>query len=158
MTATAAISPVAYASFGELLRFLRRRARLQQRDLAIAVGYSESQICRLEQNQRLPDLATLAALFVPALDLGDQPELAAKLLELAAAARGQKSDAATAAERHADRLPAIPKAPARTSPARPRFPSNLPTPLTPLVDRISEVAAAARLLRRADVRLVTLVG
>ena len=29
-------------SLGELLRFLRRRARLSQRELSIAVGYSES--------------------------------------------------------------------------------------------------------------------
>src|SRR5690349_12203953 len=87
MTHTTAISLLSFATFGELLRYLRRRARLQQRDLAIAVGYSEGQICRLEQNQRLPDLPTLAARFVPALALEDQPELAARLLELAAAAR-----------------------------------------------------------------------
>src|SRR6476620_11626644 len=87
MSHSAAISPSSFTTFGDLLRYLRRRARLQQRDLAIAVGYSEGQICRLEQNQRLPDLPTLAARFVPALDLEDAPELAARLLELAAAAR-----------------------------------------------------------------------
>src|SRR5438876_2383651 len=87
MSHTVAFSLSSFATFGELLRYLRRRARLQQRDLAIAVGYSEGQICRLEQNQRLPDLPTLAARFVPALDLGGEPELAARLLELAFAAR-----------------------------------------------------------------------
>ena len=87
MSHTVAFSPSSFATFGELLRYLRRRARLQQRDLAIAVGYSEGQICRLEQNQRLPDLPTLAARFVPALDLEDEPELAARLLDLAVAAR-----------------------------------------------------------------------
>src|SRR5690349_653568 len=87
MSHTVAVSLASFASFGELLRYLRRRARLQQRDLAIAVGYSEGQICRLEQNQRLPDLPTLAARFLPALDLEDAPELAARLLEMAAAAR-----------------------------------------------------------------------
>src|SRR5689334_5902810 len=121
MTATAAISPVAYASFGELLRYLRRRARLQQRDLAIAVGYSESQICRLEQNQRLPDLATLAALFIPALDLDEQPELAAKLLELAASARSEPRES-----------------PPTVAARPPATVTNLPTPLTPLVDRTRE--------------------
>jgi predicted ATPase/transcriptional regulator with XRE-family HTH domain len=142
MTATATISPVAYASFGDLLRYLRRRARLQQRDLAIAVGYSESQICRLEQNQRLPDLTTLAALFIPALDLDTQPELAAKLLELAASARGEprESPASTPAN------------------SPPTTVTNLPTPLTPLVDRTHELAAASAALRRADVRLLTMVG
>lgn len=36
--------------------------------------------------------------------------------------------------------------------------SNLPTPLTPFVGRIAEVAAVKRLLRREDVRLLTLTG
>lgn len=81
------IAPVGFATFGELLRFLRRRVRLTQRELGVAVGYSEAQICRLEQSRRLPDPTTVAALFLPALRLSDEPELAARLLELAAAAR-----------------------------------------------------------------------
>ena len=75
-------------TFGDMLKFLRRRARLTQRQLGLAVGYSEAQICRLEQNQRLPDPITLAALFVPALGLEHNPQLATRLLELAAQARG----------------------------------------------------------------------
>jgi len=75
-------------TFGDELKFLRRRARLTQRQLGLAVGYSEAQICRLEQNQRQPDPITLAALFVPALGLERQPQLAARLLELATQARG----------------------------------------------------------------------
>lgn len=82
-------SPSAFADFGSLLKFLRRRARLTQMELGIAVGYTEAHVSRLENNQRLPDLAALAALFVPALDLNDEPELAARLLELAAMARGE---------------------------------------------------------------------
>jgi LuxR family maltose regulon positive regulatory protein len=86
MTQRAAeLSPAAFASFGALLRHLRRRARLTQRELAIAVGYSESQISRLEQGERLPDLAMLRAQFVPALDLANEPAWVARLLELAAA-------------------------------------------------------------------------
>ncbi len=126
--------PVSFASFGEMLRYLRRRARMQQRDLSIAVGYSESQICRLEQNRRLPDLATLAALFVPALGLEREPELAAQLLALAAAARGEPASA----------------------PAAPR--GGLPFPLTPLIDRQREAAAICRAFDRPDLRLLTLVG
>src|ERR671932_1813022 len=90
MVATTSAGPLEpFTTFGALLKYLRVRARLNQRDLAIAVNYSTAQISRLEQNQRLPDLATLLALFVPALDLGDEPELVARLLELAAAARGE---------------------------------------------------------------------
>lgn len=78
--------PLALSTFGELLRYVRRRARLTQRDLGIAVGYSESHINRFEKNKHLPAPVTVAALFVPALGLGDEPELAARLIELASSA------------------------------------------------------------------------
>jgi WD40 repeat protein/transcriptional regulator with XRE-family HTH domain len=77
----------AFATFGDLLKYLRRRERLTQLELSIAVGYSEAQISRLEKNQRLPDIAALKALFIPALHLQDEPALAARLLELAQSAR-----------------------------------------------------------------------
>ena len=51
------------------------------------VGYSEAQISRLEQNQRLPDLTALKALFLPALHLENEPELSVRLLQLAESAR-----------------------------------------------------------------------
>ena len=76
-----------FSNFGDLLKYLRRRARLTQLELSIAVGYSEAQISRLEKNQRLPDLTALKALFLPALHLENDPELAARLLNLANAAR-----------------------------------------------------------------------
>ena len=66
-----ALSLESFSTFGDLLKYLRRRARQTQRELSIAVGYSEAQISRLEQNQRPPDLASLAALFIPALYLDD---------------------------------------------------------------------------------------
>jgi predicted ATPase len=140
MSHSAAISPSSFTTFGDLLRYLRRRARLQQRDLAIAVGYSEGQICRLEQNQRLPDLTTLAARFIPALDIEDEPQLVARLLELAAAARGERVD--------------VPADEPRPEPQV----GNLPTPLTPLINRTREVATVGAYLERSDVRLLTLVG
>ena len=54
---TAAITPQTYETFGTLLKYLRRRAGLTQRQLALAVGYSESQISRLEKDERAPDEA-----------------------------------------------------------------------------------------------------
>ncbi|HEX5690627.1 MAG TPA: helix-turn-helix domain-containing protein, partial [Roseiflexaceae bacterium] len=132
-----AVTPLdTFNTFGELLRFLRRRAHLQQRDLAIAVGYSEGQICRLEQNRRLPDIAVLAARFVPALRLEDEPQFAAQLLALARIARGESERPHSA----------------------PEFHGNLPAPLTTLIDRTVEVAAICDYLKRPDVRLLTLIG
>jgi WD40 repeat protein/transcriptional regulator with XRE-family HTH domain len=76
-----------FTTFGDLLRFLRRRAGITQMELAIAVGYSDTQISRLEQNQRLPDIPTLEARFVSALGLEDEPRTLARLLDLAANVR-----------------------------------------------------------------------
>ena len=72
-----------FTTFGDLLRYLRRRTGLTQIEMSIAVGYSDAQISRLEQNLRLPDPATIAARFVPVLDLADEPIVVAQLLQLA---------------------------------------------------------------------------
>ncbi|MBI5032479.1 MAG: helix-turn-helix domain-containing protein [Chloroflexi bacterium] len=76
-----------FATFGDLLKFLRRRARLTQLELSIAVGYGEAQISRLEKNIRLPDLTALKALFVPALHLENESEIVTRLIALAESAR-----------------------------------------------------------------------
>src|SRR5258708_38358300 len=81
---TSAIPPEQFTAFGDLLKFLRRRAGLSQLELSIGVGYSVSQISRLEKNQRAPDAAAVAARFVPELDLVKEKEWVARLLELAA--------------------------------------------------------------------------
>jgi WD40 repeat protein len=73
-----------FTSFGDLLKFLRRREGLTQRELSISVGYSHAQVSRLELNQRPPDLATVTARFIPALSLDRSPEAAVRLVELAA--------------------------------------------------------------------------
>lgn len=86
-----AFTPEAFSTFGELLKYLRRRQRLTQLELAIAVGYSEAQISRLEKNQRLPDLAALQALFVPALQLEHEPEVVTRLSALAQSARQEEA-------------------------------------------------------------------
>jgi WD40 repeat protein/transcriptional regulator with XRE-family HTH domain len=82
-----------FSTFGDLLKYLRRRERLTQLELSIAVGYSEAQISRLEKNQRLPDLTALKALFLPALHLEKDPTAAAQLLELAQSARQEDAPA-----------------------------------------------------------------
>ena len=82
-----------FTTFGDLLKFLRRRAGLTQRELSIAVGYSDAQISRLEQNERLPDLATISARFLPVLMLEELPGMAGRLLELASAVRREDAPA-----------------------------------------------------------------
>jgi WD40 repeat protein len=76
-----------FTTFGDLLRFLRRRAGITQLELSIAVGYSDAQISRLEQNLRPPDISTIEARFVSALDLEGEPKAVARLLDLAANVR-----------------------------------------------------------------------
>jgi ATP/maltotriose-dependent transcriptional regulator MalT len=106
--------PLSFTTFGDLLKHLRRRAGLTQREVAIEVGYSEVYISRLESNQRAPDSSTLLALFVPALGIQGEPELVARLLELGEASRGERAAIANAAPAPADAratLEAIPPTP-----------------------------------------------
>lgn len=81
---------VAAQTFGELLKYLRRKARLTQRELAQRVGYTEAHVCRLEKNERLPDVSTVAALFIPALELDDEPKQIELLLQLAGQAGSRR--------------------------------------------------------------------
>ena len=87
------LSPDSFQTFGDLLRYLRRRERLTQIELSIMVGYSEEQISRLEKNQRRPDLTALKALFIPALHIEDEPQFITRFLELAQSARQQHTPA-----------------------------------------------------------------
>ena len=80
-----------FQTFGDLLKYLRRREHLTQLELSIAVGYSDAQITRLEKNQRRPDLTALKALFIPALHIEDEPEIIARFLELAESARQEEA-------------------------------------------------------------------
>ena len=144
MPRASAITPEKFATFGELVRFLRRKADLTQRELSIAVGYSESQISRLEQNERAPEGATLAARFVPALYIDDEPKWIARLLELGSATHAHISQA--------DALQPI-------ADAKPT-PHNLPIQLTSFIGREKEITEIKRLLseRERSVRLLTLTG
>lgn len=133
MTETPSLAPL--ATFGEYLRYLRRRAQLTQRELGAAVGYSEAHIARLESNQRLPDPAMVSAQFVEALGLKDDPEAAQRLIHLAELARETRS-----VHKPASHAP----------------PTNLRTQLTSFVGRAEEIAEVKRLL--AETRLLTLTG
>lgn len=82
-----------FATFGELLRYLRRRAGLTQTELSIAVGYSDAQISRLEQNRRLPNIPNIEARFLPVLGLKHEAAARERLLALALDAQRQKADA-----------------------------------------------------------------
>jgi len=82
-----------FTTFGDLLRFLRRRVGLTQTELAAAVGYGHTQISRLEQNLRLPDIPTIEARFVPALGLEGESKVVARLLDLAANIRREDAPA-----------------------------------------------------------------
>src|SRR5689334_24760725 len=86
-------------TFGDLLKQLRKRAAMTQGDLAAAVGYSVSFVSVLEQNRRLPDVDAVLRVFVPALGLQDEPQLAIRLVELAASTRGELSPLAITRQR-----------------------------------------------------------
>lgn len=132
----------AYQTFGALLHYLRRRAQLTQRELAIAAGYSESMISRLEHDDRPPDVATIQALFAPALHLADQPEALAQLVDLARRARGE--DAAGSWQPIKRGQPGF------------GLRQRLPIRLTSFVGREHDLLAVAGLVAKS--RLVTLTG
>lgn len=127
------ISTEDFATFGALLKHLRRRARLTQQELGLAVGYSESYITRLERDARLPMPDIVKARFIDALNLKHEPDLTRQLIGLAEAAREQIDESlAGSKQRH------------------------LPIPLTRFIGRAHELAEIKRLL--AANRLVTLTG
>jgi predicted ATPase/transcriptional regulator with XRE-family HTH domain len=128
------LSPEKFSTFGDLLKYLRKREELTQRELAILVGYSDTQISRLEQSQRVPDAATLRALFVPALHLEYESQWVERLLELARQAR----------------LGELPE------PGKTVAPNNLPASLTTFIGRENEQAQILELI--GTHRLVTLTG
>jgi predicted ATPase/transcriptional regulator with XRE-family HTH domain len=135
------LSPASFATLGDLLRYLRERARLSQRELAAQVNYHYSTISRIEKNSHTPDIPTLMGRFVPALDLDNKPEWIARLRELASPQNRIPPDLARAAPTRAESAPA-----------------PLPAAFTSLLGRERETDALWEMLRRADVRLITLVG
>jgi transcriptional regulator with XRE-family HTH domain len=121
-------------TFGELLRRHRDNAGLTQEDLAERTGLTPQAIGLLERGERRRPHGYTVHKLAEALELtgGD-------LAAFEAAARS-----------HSARRPA-------TNAAQPSL-RILPSPLTPLIGREREVAAVASLLRREEVRLLTLTG
>jgi len=149
-----AVSPQNFTNFGELLRFLRERVELSQKELALQVGYHYSYMSRIEKNQRTPDPTTLMARFIPALSLDGEPEWTARLLELAAGSEAKNPSGFTVS----DQSKPTSSHPPTALPIFDLSASNLPIILTPLLGRDEEVVALTSLLARSDVRMVTLIG
>lgn len=136
-------------TFATALRFLRKRARLTQEELGRSVGYSREQIARLENGSRLPDLAVIAALFVPALLLERERALVEQFLALAGQTRREVQVSITHTQE--TRVQVVEEIEVV---ARPFF--SPPAPLWPLLGRQWEMAALLDLLPSA--RLITIVG
>jgi predicted ATPase/transcriptional regulator with XRE-family HTH domain len=146
-----AITPQNFGTFGELLHYLRERAELSQRELALQVGYHYSYISRIEKNERFPDIAVLKAQFIPAMGLEEEPDWAGRLLELAET-RDKTSPPSS--------VVSVPPylVPEKETEPEPSAANSLPIPLTPLLGRENEVAALKETLLRHGIRLVTIIG
>lgn len=133
------LAPLSFESFGELLCFLRKRIHLSQRDLAAQVGYHYSHISRIENNLYVPDVATIRARFIPALQLNHQPEWGNRLIVLAAAgAFSPAQDSETAATEIVY--------------------FQLPVNLASFLGREVEISLLQQLSLDAKIRLITVVG
>ena len=143
------MSHTATLAFGPLLKHLRKQAGMTQRDLAAALGYSESLICSLEKAQRLPDLQAVTARFIPALGLQDDPNMAATLIEQAALARGERPPTAVTFQRTTQLS-------IQDSLAEPVH--ALPFPPTELIGRDAAINQLCNRLLGHGGRLLTLLG
>ncbi|HND49450.1 MAG TPA: NB-ARC domain-containing protein, partial [Anaerolineales bacterium] len=134
------LTPESFKTLGDLLRYLRTRAGLSQRELAAQVGYHYAHLNRIESNQRQPDQNVLLARFVPALSLENQPQWVQRLLELREEAEsGQAS-------------------PSRETESRSQETHHVPALPIALLGRHQEITQLSKRLLQPETRLVTLVG
>ena len=127
-----AVADGAGATFAQLLKRLRLDAGLTQEELAEAAGVSARSVSDLERGVNRTARKDTARLIADALGLSGATR---ELFE--ATARGREP----ASEQDG-----------------PPDPGRLPVPLTPLVGRADDIRIASGLLRRSDVRLVTITG
>lgn len=131
-------------TFGDLLRYLRRRHGLTQAQLGARVGLSGAHISHLEKNQRLPAVMTVTTDFIPALALEEEPRLAAQLIELAAHARGERPPPSFVTP--------------HSSALRETSPLHLPHPPNTLIGREQDLSRACDRLLEHPGRLLSLIG
>ncbi|GIV69760.1 tetratricopeptide repeat protein [Caldilinea sp.] len=139
---------ITFSTCGELLKFLRRRAHLSLRELSIQIGYSESHLSRIENNERTVDRTSLLARFVPALHLQHEPEIVARLLALCDQQVEPPPSAMPLSPDHGPPLPSPP----------PAEESAMPSQLTSFIGRVEEIVEVCKLLQDQNVRLLTLTG
>ena len=139
-------------TLGDRLRQYRRAARLTQEQLAERSGMSVRAISDLERGARQAPHRDTLRLLAEALGLtpDEAAELEAAVVRLRRKGQGTPDPPSGFPAAGAPALAASP-------PTLPRLPP-LPAPLTSLVGREAEVAAAVHLLRRGDVRLLSLIG
>jgi predicted ATPase/transcriptional regulator with XRE-family HTH domain len=130
------VTPSAEApTFGELLHRYRVASGLTQEALAERAGLSARGISDLERGTRAGPRRDTLRLLIEALQLGPN----------------ERTTLVAAAGRSSERT--------GRQPGGGSFPgARLPAPMTPLVGREHEVAEVGDLLRRDDVRLLTLTG
>jgi predicted ATPase/transcriptional regulator with XRE-family HTH domain len=136
------LTPEGFSKFGELLRYLRERAHLSQRELAALVGYHSSYISYLEKNMRSLDEASLLGRFVPALGLENESSWVARLLELSNLKK--------------DEMPIHPDG--QEAPSSAEKSSSLPVSLTSMIGREYESARLRKLILDPTIRLVSILG
>jgi predicted ATPase/transcriptional regulator with XRE-family HTH domain len=150
-------------AFAAVLTSYRRAARITQEELAARAGVSVRTIGGLESGARHVPYKETVRRLAQALDLTPAERAA-----FAAAARPQETTPPAVASSWALGALDTLGGPEGSARMRPRFPMpaphlvhpllTLPAPPTPLFGRQDDADAVGTLLRRADVRLLTLVG
>src|SRR5215207_1539365 len=132
------------ASFGRWLRRQRRALDLTQEELAQRVQCSVVTIRKIESDERRPS-KQIAASLADCLHIS-----ASQRAAFSAFARGRPHDTPIATS--------PPPADGILRPTAQRRAINLPAPLTPLLGREQDIAAARNYLLRDEARLLTLIG